>query len=159
MRPLYLAVLLALTGLVAACDQKKALEDQARAAVIQAMPDAMPTVDVLHTDPATGAVCGAATVQDAASGAAVPRPFILKGGAVKLYGAPPDWTVIRQLANMDSGGDQAAYRLQIDQGCGFPAVWKQACGDAAAPIPAPDPELCRLWNADDYQKLFDHVRQ
>jgi hypothetical protein len=136
------------------------MEEDARAAVSQALANAGDvTVDILHTNAPHSTVCGAATVQDAASGAAVRRPFIAQGGAVKLYHSPPDWNTIRELANMDSGGDQAAFRLQIDEGCAFPKVWKTACAPAASPIPPPDGELCRLWQGDQYQQLFDHVKQ
>lgn len=160
MRPLSLAVLFAAPLLATACHQKASLAEAARAAVAQALADSgQVTVQVMRTDPGRGVVCGLATAQDETTGAVTQRPFIQQDGAIKLYHSSPDWNAIRQLANMDSGGDQAAFRLQIDEGCGFPAAWRKACGPAAAPIPAPDPELCRLWRAGKYQQLFDHVRQ
>ncbi len=159
MRPFLPLAFAAAALLASACDKSKALEGQARAAVAQSLNESTaPATEILHTDAATQVVCGSVTSAEKAE--APSRPFIYRNGALKLYhGEAPGWDDVRQLALMDSGGEQAAMHFQMDDGCAFPEAWKQACSPAAAPIAAPDGEVCSLWKAQQYQKLFDHVRQ
>jgi hypothetical protein len=157
MRPYLMIALLAVTAATAACDRTKALEDKARVSVAKAIVDEPAAfIDVLHADVAAKTACGAAKPKDPTN---TTNAFIMKGDALKFYPGGIGWDSVRQLMNMDSGGNQAALRLRLDDACAFPAAWTANCAPAVAPIDSPEPGMCSLWKAGNYQKLFEHVRQ